>query len=316
MAENPSANRNKPRLGRGLSSLIVNSAPKTISVPKLSEKAQAGEGTPTQIPVEQISPNPHQPRREFNDEHIAELAESIKEQGVLQPLLVAPATNAEGTQYVLIAGERRWRASKSIGLPTVPCIIRQASPQQMVEWAMIENIQREDLNAVELAQAYREFMDRFGLTQVQVAQRVGQSRAAVANTLRVLELPDEVQGMLVAGALSFGHAKVLAGLAGHANRQASLAKRVVRDNLSVRQLEGIIATGDIQTGKADGRKGGVKKEQPAYVRDLQDQLTQQLGTKVTIKTGKATSSGKLVIDYYTLDDFDRILGALGVSLEG
>jgi ParB family chromosome partitioning protein len=315
MAENQSTSRNKPRLGRGLSSLIVNSAPKTISVPKIGEKASSGEGTPVQIPVGQISPNPHQPRREFNDEHITELAESIKQQGVLQPLLVAPATNAEGTQYVLIAGERRWRASKSIGLPTVPCIVRQATPQQMVEWAMIENIQREDLNAVELAQAYREFMDRFNLTQAQVAERVGQSRATVANTLRVLELPDEVQAMLVGGSLSFGHAKVLAGLAGQPNKQLSLAKRVVRDDLSVRQLEGIIATSEIQSGKPQPRKGGPRKDQPAYVRDLQDQLTQQLGTKVMIKTGKSTSSGKLVIDYYTLDDFDRILSALGVSLE-
>ncbi len=319
MANTP---RNRPALGRGLSSLIVNTTPE--QAPALDDSnlvmSPAESATPAgerMVAIASISANPHQPRRHFEPEHINELAESIKLQGVLQPLLVTPATDgSEG--FLLIAGERRLRAATQAGLAEVPCIVRDATPLQMTEWAMIENLQREDLNAVELAEAYRDFMDRFKLTQAQVAEKLSVPRATVANTLRVLDLDDMVQAMLIEGALSFGHAKVLAGLAGQAARQRKLAQRVVDQGLTVRQLEGIIATADISASGDDApapKPDGRKKDVDPHIRDLQDQLTRKLGVRVTIKPGKAENAGKLVVDYYSLNDFDRILEALGVQLE-
>jgi ParB family chromosome partitioning protein len=319
MANTP---RNRPALGRGLSSLIVNTTPE--QAPALDDSnlvmSPAESATPAgerMVAIASISANPHQPRRHFEPEHINELAESIKLQGVLQPLLVTPATDgSEG--FLLIAGERRLRAATQAGLAEVPCIVRDATPLQMTEWAMIENLQREDLNAVELAEAYRDFMDRFKLTQAQVAEKLSIPRTTVANTLRVIDLDDMVQAMLIEGVLSFGHAKVLAGLAGQAGRQRKLAQRVVDQGLTVRQLEGIIATADIHSAGDDApapKPDGRKKDVDPHIRDLQDQLTRKLGVRVTIKPGKSENAGKLVVDYYSLNDFDRILEALGVQLE-
>ena len=321
---NGSAPRNRPALGRGLSSLIVNTD-HTPDIPEISltkdaPQAPAGE---RMIPVKMITPNPHQPRRQFKPEQIAELADSIKQQGVLQPLLVAPSNNNGQEGFLLIAGERRLRAATQAGLTEVPCVVRDATPQQITEWAMIENIQREDLNAVELAEAYRDLMDRFNFTQAQVAEKLSVPRGTVANYLRVLDLEDSVQSMLVEGSLTFGHAKVLAGLAGHADRQRSFAKRVVEQGFTVRQLEGVIEAEDLarqgvpveadagETKKTDGRK----KDVDPHIRDLQDQLTRHLGVKVRIKPGRAANAGRLVIDYYSLGDFDRLLEQLGATLE-
>jgi len=323
MANTP---RNRPALGRGLSSLIVNTTPE--QAPALDDSnlvmTPVESATPVgerMIAIANISANPHQPRRNFEPEHINELAESIKLQGVLQPLLVTPATGPDGDageKFLLIAGERRLRAATQAGLAEVPCIVREATPLQMTEWAMIENLQREDLNAVELAEAYRDFMDRFKFTQAQVAEKLSVPRATVANTLRVLDLDDMVQAMLIEGTLSFGHAKVLAGLAGQAGRQRKLAQRVVDQGLTVRQLEGIIATADISASGDDApapKTDGRKKDVDPHIRDLQDQLTRKLGVRVTIKPGKSENAGKLVVDYYSLNDFDRILEVLGVQLE-
>ena len=312
--------RKKPRLGRGLSSLIVNSAP-----PPADGQYAAGDATPAaarpaasadrprEIPLDQIAPNPYQPRQQFSDEHIAELAESIRAQGVLQPLLVAPLAGADGQRpFVVVAGERRLRAAAQAELPTVPCVVRQATPQQMLEWAMIENIQREDLYAVELARAYRDYMDRFGLTQAQVAERLGQARATIANYLRILDLSDAVQQLLLDDQLTFGHAKVLAGLAGQPARQLALAKKAARNSLSVRQLEGLAAA---TRTDAPAKTTRSQADKSVYIRDLQDQLTRHVGTKVTITPGRAKDTGKLTIDYYSLDDFDRIVASLGVTLD-
>ncbi len=317
----PRASKKKPRLGRGLASLIVNStsppadgqyAPTGTDTPAAPATNQA-DGQPREIPLNQITPNPYQPRQQFDDQHIAELARSIGEQGILQPLLVAPATDGEARPFVLIAGERRLRAAALADLVTVPCVVRQATPQQMLEWAIIENIQREDLNPVEQARAYRDYMDRFGLTQAQVAERLGQPRATIANYLRLLDLSDAVQKMLLADQLTFGHAKVLAGLAGQPEKQLAIAKMVARKGLSVRQLEGIVAAARTDVAKA--RSGRSRADKPAYIRDLQDQLTRQVGTKVDITPGRAKDTGKLTIEYYSLDDFDRIVGNLGVKLD-
>jgi ParB family chromosome partitioning protein len=318
------------RLGRGLSSLIHSSAAvdemdgSALSraagyVPegsRISIEAAAAAGVPLEVPVDAIAPNPHQPRRTFPPEALAELAASIRQQGVLQPVLVVRSSGGEGqAPYVLIAGERRLRAAREAGLATIPCLIRQASDQQMLEWSLIENIQRSDLNAVERAQAYRHYMDRFGLTQAEVAERTGESRAGVANYLRVLDLCDEVQAMLVSEALTFGHARALAGLAGQAELQQKLAKRIVGEGLSVRQAEQMVAAARDSQAPPAGKARRETISKPPYLLDVESRLTRAVGTRVAIVPGRAKNTGRIVIDYYSLDDFDRIAGWLGFEAQ-
>ena len=341
----------KPRLGRGLSSLIspvitsqepqrvqsyegvvggtpcaANSVSATayvserqtekvsdaaeVPVTAVSTSAEAPAG-PREIRVDDISPNPYQPRREFTPEELNELADSIRVQGVIQPLVVCPANGAAATPFVLIAGERRLRASRQAGLTAVPCVVRQATPQQMLELALIENLQRADLNPVERAVAYRDYMDRFNITQQEAAERLGLPRATIANTLRVLDLSDDVQKLLLNGKLTFGHAKVLAGLVHRSELQLSLAQRVANEDLSVRQLEGLIEVATTHPGRP---RREPKQKQP-YIRDLEDQLTATVGTKVFILPGRAKNTGRIMIDYYSLEDFDRITENLGLKLQ-
>ncbi len=316
----------KARLGRGLSSLITNSAVLNQQANQYEgSSAKQGDGkmpipvpnsTATEIPVGNIGPNPYQPRRTMNDEQLAELTNSIAAEGILQPLIVAPSSDPHADQpYVLIAGQRRLRAAERAGLKTVPCVLRSPNDKQMLQWALIENIQRSDLNPIERASAYREFMDRFKLTQVEAAQHLSQPRTTVANYLRTLDLPDSVQGLLRDGLISFGHAKVLASLAGRAELQINLAKRSAGDGLSVRRLEAIVSNHpDGQTDNSSDepkRKPAVKA---AYIRDLEEQLSSTVGTRVRIMPSRAKNSGRIVIDYYSLDDFDRISGNLGLAV--
>jgi ParB family chromosome partitioning protein len=309
--------QSRPRLGRGLSSLIVNSAELSAAddrtyqhVTGLPPVQSASHGQPQEIPLDQIAPNPFQPRRQFDPEDLAELAESIRLQGVLQPLIVAKGQEGSERPFVLIAGERRLRAARQVGLTAVPCITRQATTQQMLEWALIENIQRADLNPLERAQAYRDFMDRFNLTQAEAAARLGQPRANVANYLRILDLCDEIQGMLTNGSLTFGHAKLLAGLA-DPTRQLRLARKVVNGCLSVRQLESLLA--DATAAPPAG--SGTPHSKAPYLADLEQRLSQAVGSRVTVRPGRAKHSGRIVIEYYSLDDFDRIASVLGMPGE-
>ncbi|MHC4986512.1 MAG: ParB/RepB/Spo0J family partition protein [Planctomycetota bacterium] len=305
--------QNRPRLGRGLSSLIVNTAPKEDGTYASTDPTPVGAQEPATIPIAQISPNPYQPRKQFDAEQLKELTDSIRRQGVLQPILVAPnGAKTPDKPFVLIAGQRRLQAATQAGLDNVPAFVRQASDQQIQEWAIIENIQREDLNPIERAEAFRGVMDRFSLTQAQLGERLGTSRETVANYLRLLDLCDDVRKLLLAGRLSFGHARALAALAGQQARQTRLAKKAIDRNLSVRQLEAMVAADVARTGQPK-RRGSADK--PAYVRDLEQQLTQQVGTRVTIAPGRSKDKGKLTIEYYSLDDFDRILNKLGVSLD-
>ena len=338
---------NKPRLGRGLSSLIspviTSTEPQYAVTPhaatstagasnRVSEASYIAEkppiataspvatvppeaeavAKPLEIRIDDISPNPYQPRREFTPDELKELADSIREQGIIQPLVVCPANgNGVAAPYVLIAGERRLRASRLAGLNTVPCVVRQATPRQMLELALIENLQRADLNPVERAVAYRDYMDRFNITQQEAAEKLGLPRATIANTLRVLDLSDDVQKLLLNGKLTFGHAKVLAGLVHRSELQLSLAQRVASEDISVRQLEGLIAAATTQPGSA---RREPKQKQP-YIRDLEDQLTATVGTKVFIQPGRAKNTGRILIDYYSLEDFDRIAESLGLKLQ-
>ena len=324
----------KPRLGRGLSSLINPAASYVIEDQPVeavssagSPAAQAGQvthgqtaaqtasPTPIELPVEQISPNPYQPRREFKPLELQELCDSIVQQGILQPLIVARSEQTDAaTPYVLIAGERRLRAAKLAGLASVPCVIKFATRQQMVEWALVENIQRENLNPLERALAYRHYMDRFSFTQVQIAEKLGQARATVANFLRLLDLPSDTQELLSHGKISFGHAKVLLGLNNPAQQEA-LAKKVAQDDLSVRQLEGVIAVLQMQANPQAAADKKSAKAKPPYLRDLEEQLTHVVGTRVIIHQGRSKNSGKLVVEYYSLEDFDRISKLLGLQVQ-
>lgn len=313
--------QHKPRLGRGLSSLIGTSlrtraddvVREDVSVVMAAEGG-ASRGEPVEIAIESIGPNPYQARRDFKESELTDLANSIAQQGILQPIIVTRGQADTGKPYVIVAGERRVRAATQAGLRKVPCIIREASRQQMLEWALVENIQRTDLNPVERAQACRDYIDRFGLTQAQAAQRLGQPRASIANYLRILDLPDVIHEMLILGSLSFGHAKVLAGLAGQQERQVALARTAARKSLSVRELEELAAS----PGGASVAREAVRerKSKAAYLLDIERQLSTAMGRRVVIKPGRAKNSGKIIIEYHSIEGFDRIVEALGVKIEG
>jgi len=317
------------RLGRGLASLMANTklaAPEDVApsagpgryepvaAPAAADAAPKG-GVMT-IPTEAIQPNPYQPRRTFDAESLAELADSIRRQGLLQPLLVV---EREGG-YVVVAGERRLRAAKAAGLTEVPCVLREATREQMLQWALTENLQRSDLNVVDRAVAYRDYMDQFSVTQQQLAEQLSLPRPTISNTLRMLDLCDRVQAMLAAGALSFGHGKVLAGLAGRVDEQTALATRIVEGGLSVRHLEQLVA--QAVNGESDQLSDVAaavpvpgKSAKTQHILDLERQLTRAVGTKVTIRPSRAKHKGRITLEYYSLDDFDRIVEALGATLE-
>lgn len=268
-------------LGRGLRSLI----------PQMDEVG--GKQGVSEIKVGLITANPFQPRKHFDEEKLEQLADSIKQHGVLEPIIVRPYD----VGYQIVVGERRWRACSLAGVPTVPAIVRDLTDREMTEIALIENLQREDLNAIEEAEGYQILMEDFNLTQEEVAQAVGKKRPSVANALRLLSLDDQVKELVSTGQLSRGHAKVLLGVEQPKQRQ-QLAKQVVKGALSVRQLERIIRSGT-------KTKKGSKGEPDPEVRVLQEELQRVLGTRVRLdyRQGK----GKIEIEYYSDEELERIL---------
>ena len=314
----------KPRLGRGLSSLISSSVPPSegsenyqavaeeSAPPKTPHPVDASSSKHRDIPIEQIAPNPFQPRQRFDPTDLGELAASIRQHGLIQPLVVAPAPGSAERPYALIAGERRLRAAEQAGVSAVACIVRQASPREMLEWALVENIHRKDLNAIERAEAYRAYIDQFRLTQADAAQRLGQPRATVSNYLRMLDLCDGARRLLIEGRLSFGHGKVLASLTGLPERQGELARRAAEGGWSVRQLAEAVEAG--RAGPA-GKKPKTETARPAYLADLEARLTEAVGTRVRIQPGRTRHTGRIVLDYYSLEDFDRISGAFGLKAD-
>ncbi len=259
------------------------------------------ENAVMEIAVEQIDRNPHQTRTHIDEEALNELAASIAASGVVQPIVVRPAP---GGRYELIAGQRRWLASKRAGKPSVPAIVRTVSARQAMEMTIIENLQREDLNPMEQAQAYEKLSGEFALTQEEMAERTGKSRPAVANFLRLLKLPSEVKNKIEQGRLSFGHAKVLMML-DDAEALLRVARRVAEKALSVRQTEDLVYSLTQPAEKAVREK---KKTDP-NVRAAEQELERLLGTRVEIKDRKG--KGKIVIEYSSLEEFDRILEAMG-----
>lgn len=246
-----------------------------------------------------IEPNKGQPRKDFDADKLEALSNSILEHGVVQPILVTP-TKA-GT-YRIVAGERRWRASKMAGLKEMPCIIKTFEEQEVMELALVENLQREDLNPIEEAEGYQKLMDAFSLTQEEISQKVGKSRSAVANSLRLNHLCDGVKQMLISGELTQGHARALIPIENE-EEQLLLAKKIVKEGLNVRQVEAMVS----EIGKPE-KKASPKKENTMlqkYYKEVEDSLGNRFGTKVKIHEG--TKKGKIEIEYYSKEDLERIL---------
>ncbi len=293
-------------LGRGLDALIQE---KKVTTPVVDVPTPDKSGI-TQIATGKIKPNPMQPRRMFRDEALKELIASVKEHGILQPLLV----RQKEKHVELIAGERRLRAATAANLAEVPVIILDIGDQEALEIALIENLQRDDLNLMEEAEGYRELADQFGLKQEQIAKRVGKARATVANILRLLDLPDSIKKFLQNGQLSAGHGKVLLGVEIDAEKEL-LATRVVREGLSVRALEKIVEKIKRPPKKPRAQKTDLPLD---YIRHLSEKLHQHFGTAVHVNSTKTLANGKKVkgsiqIDYYNNEDLTRVLEILGIS---
>lgn len=290
----------KSRLGRGLASLIGEAAAASAPVPVQEVPpipTAAGEGEQRTLGLDQIRPGKLNPRREFQQEELADLAASIKSRGLVQPILVRPDPMAPG-RYEIVAGERRWRASQLAGLHRVPVIIRDLSDKEVLELALIENIQRADLNAIEEALGYRELTERFNYSQEQLSDIIGKSRSHVANTLRLLRLPETVQALVQAGKLTAGHARALIGR----NDAERLAEKIIADDLNVRAVEALVqGSPDLGVG-ATHRK--VREKDPD-TRAFEKDLTDSLGLKVEIKRGSG-ESGNLVIKYGNFDQLEYI----------
>lgn len=291
-------------LGRGLGSLI----PTDIT-------GEEGSGL-REVPVGAITPNPHQPRRYFDEESLASLTASIAELGVLQPVLVR---ELEEERFELIAGERRWRAAKRAGLPTIPVLVRSVDAVLSLEQAVVENLHREDLNALEEAAAYQQLMEDFSLTQEEVAQRVGKSRSAVANTLRLFQLPPSIQRLVAENQLSAGHARALLGTPDRTFQEA-LAKRIVAEGLSVREAEETVRrhNEEAEAAAAEADAGGpappapspAKRLRPPGLLELEELLAEHLDTRVRVSMASTNGRGKVVVEFGGLEDLERIYRAM------
>ena len=306
--------REKPKhLGRGLASLLgpitsngteLNQAIPIVTIDTKSLPDKNLDNSLREISIEAVSPNPYQPRTVWDEQELADLAESIRVNGVIQPIIVRPA----GSGYQLIVGERRLRAAQSASLTTIPALIRAAGDEQLLELALVENIHRTDLNPIERAKAYQNYLNTFSLTQAEAAGRLGEDRSVVANHLRLLDLPDEVKQMLIEGQLTMGHARAILALPTDELRR-KLANRAMAGRLSVREVERLVRK--YLTGTSQAKT--TVRSKPAHILDLESKLTGQLGTRVSIETRKNGQRGKIVIEFYSLDEFDRITERIGLT---
>jgi ParB family chromosome partitioning protein len=279
----------KPRgLGKGLNAIIGADV-----VSEVIDRPRAVE-----IPVDRLSPNPFQPRRSFTEEGLEQLADSIRHHGILQPIVVRPS----GDGYQLIAGERRWRAAQIAGLQRIPAVVRELDDPGMVQVALIENLQREDLNPIEEASAYRRLMDEFNMTQEQLSSAIGRSRPAIANAVRLLNLPEAIQRAVEERKLSEGHARCLLAISNQGD-QLKVAAEIIANGLNVRQAEELVK-GTTQNVSRETIRKPTSQEDPNAVR-LTQRLGERLGTRV--KLSGSVSKGKLEIEYYSAEDLDRIL---------
>jgi ParB family chromosome partitioning protein len=289
-------------LGRGLGALIPT-----------AETGEVGSVL-RELPIAHLQPNPNQPRHHFDEETLASLTASVREVGVLQPVLVRPLGDGEGdnARYELVAGERRWRAAKRAGLQTIPAIVRTVDDTRSVIQAVIENVHRADLNPLEEAAAYQQLIEDFQLTHDDVASRVGRSRAAVTNTLRLFQLPPSIQKLVATGELSAGHARALLGTPDRAYQEA-LARRAVTEGLSVRAVEEAVRdrqtlTGGEEGGSADVAAGRTRRLRPPGLLELEELLSEHLSTRVRVEMG--AKKGRVAIEFATLEDLERIYRAM------
>ncbi|MCD7725258.1 MAG: ParB/RepB/Spo0J family partition protein [Clostridiales bacterium] len=285
-------------LGKGLDSLIPIAAPKSDSNQAQSNNGHDEKGSETIVKITMVEPNREQPRKNFDEDALQELADSIKQFGLLQPILVQDRK----TYYEIIAGERRWRAAKLAGLKEVPVIIRDYTDQEIVEISLIENIQREDLNPIEEAQAYKKLLTEFNLKQDEIAERVSKSRTAVTNSMRLLKLCDEVQQMIIDDMISTGHARALISIE-DPEQQYMIAQRVFDEKLSVRDVEKLVKS--LNKPEKPKKETIEDKSLDIIYQDIEEKLKQSLGTKVAISS-KGNGAGKIEIEFYNHDDLEKI----------
>lgn len=271
----------KSALGKGLEALIPD-----IDI--------SNKNSIIEIDINQIEPNSDQPRKKFDEEKLIQLSESIKEYGIVQPVILIK----EESNYKIVAGERRWRAARIAGIKKIPAVIKQLTQNEIMEISLIENLQREDLNPIEEAIAYKKLMDEFKLTQEEISKRIGKSRSAIANTIRLINLDERVKNYVIDEILTEGHARAIIIIT-DSNIQYEIAKKVIDENLNVRQTEKLVKS--LLNNKKQNK---VKKEEP-YLNEMQERLKNILGTKVSIKYGR--SKGKIEIEYYSNDDLERII---------
>jgi ParB family transcriptional regulator, chromosome partitioning protein len=289
---------NRKALGKGINALIPDFE---IGLPEPGVSDEQGTIQTRELLIDEISPNRFQPRKYFDDDKLEELVTSISENGILQPVVVQKSD----TGYELVAGERRWRASKKAGLKKIPAMIREVSDTKALELAIIENIHRQDLNPIEEAEAYKRLAEDFSLTQEMIAEKVGKSRAAIANILRLLNLSRNIQENLISGKLSMGHARALLGLENNGQMHA-MCQEILKQGLTVRQTESKVN----RLKKPEMLKlASSMKKKNIFIRDLEKELERKLGTKVEVSPKK--TGGKLVVSYYSDDDLERIQNLIG-----
>ncbi|MEH3131046.1 MAG: ParB/RepB/Spo0J family partition protein [Mycolicibacterium neoaurum] len=297
-----------PRIGDSAADVLMGGAPKVAaSAPTAAEAAAVAEfgAVYREIDPKLIDPNPRQPRQVFDEEALSELIHSIKEFGVMQPIVVRAMPVAEGaTRYQLVMGERRWRASQEAGLTAIPAIVRETADDSMLRDALLENIHRAQLNPLEEAAAYQQLLDEFGVTHDELASRIGRSRPLISNMIRLLRLPIAVQRRVAAGVLSAGHARALLALEGGPEQQEELAARIVAEGLSVRATEEAVTLAN-RNGPADPPAPRRKPIQMPGLQDVAEQLSTAFDTRVTVSLGKR--KGKIVVEFGSVDDLQRIV---------
>lgn len=295
-------------LGKGLDALIPSATPKAAkadSKAKATQSKEEKDASATMVKITKVEPNREQPRKVFDEEALEELAASVKQFGVLQPILVQDRKD----YYEIIAGERRWRAAMKAGLKEVPVIIKNLTEQEIMEISLIENLQREDLNPIEEALAYKRLLTEFNLKQEEIAERVSKSRTAVTNSMRLLKLDPEVQKMLENGELTTGHARALLAIE-DTDKQLSIAKKIVADKLSVRDIEKLVKN----FGKTSKSKPKSNESLDVIYKDIEEKLKKKLGTKVSV-TSKGEGTGELKLEFYSHDELDRLVALLSKSEE-
>lgn len=281
------------RIGRGLDALL----------PKDTLEMITNENEIEKLPIGKLIVNPYQPRKKFDEESIGELAQSIKEHGIIQPIVV----RKKGTKFEIVVGERRFRAAKIAGLKEIPAIVKDMTNEQMMEVAILENLQREDLTPIEEAEAYQSLIDQLKFTQEDLANRLGKSRPHITNTLRLLQLPEKVRNLVNEGQLSMGHGRALLGLK-NKRKIEEVAEKVIKQSLNVRQLEALI-----KKYNENVSRGTKKEKKDVFVQATETQLREYFGTNVQIKKNK--NKGKIEIEFYSEDDLDRILEILNIEHE-